>query len=293
AQLQLGVERGLAPAQLELGRLGLGHSLGERPLGQGGLLLPALELLAQRRELRLAPGQDLLLGPQRVLRLAHGGLPARELRLARLERRLAALELGEQVERLLRGATVAAALPLQPLGLRARALLARRERRLALGQRGRAGGEPLLDLALAHGDRLDARLELLPHAVDVELGGAEVALAGAERLLAVAEGALPLGDLELAGGEARLGLGALAAELPLALGDARELLRDLGGGVGTLVVRGLELRGPRLDLHAELGEPRLLGDELGPELRQLPPLARDELLLLCERALALGELGLA
>ena len=110
----------------------------------------------------------------------------------------------------------------------------------ALVERRFDGDAPLLELAallvepfLCCLQRPVACIEPRPHACGFRFGVAQVALL-------LADGDVPLAHGELARGDARLRLllprrecGALALELALALGDLRDLLRNLRGSLRT------------------------------------------------------------
>ena len=117
-------------------------------------------------------------------------------------------------------------------------------------------------------------LESRAHALDFGLRCAEVPIARPCGLFARAERLLLLTQRLLAGGEPPLIVDALALDLALALGDRGELLRNLGRGVCTVMVCRLELLAARVDVDAELGEPRLLGDQLGAAKVEVTPLGR-------------------
>src|SRR5207253_7793250 len=80
----------------------------------------------------------------------------------------------------------------------------------------------------------------------------------------------------------------LSLELPFALRQAGELLRDVRIGLSALPLDRLELRRVRIHMRCELGHARLLRDELCPSVRELDAFAlhlvaldlQDELLLL-------------
>jgi hypothetical protein len=184
---------------------------------------------------------------------------------------------------------MAGALALRALGLRAHTFLPGCESRLAVGELELALGQPVLGTRLTRRDGVDSLLETRLHALDLELGRAQVALARAERLLARAQRVFLRDRLRTA----LIEVGALALQLALALGDEAELPRELRCGLRAVVVRRLEVRMPGVHLDAELGEPRLIGDELGPVQVDLAPLGRDLLELLLERAFPPLELGLA
>ena len=185
-----------------------------------------------------------------------------ELRLARLQRGLGGGDLGgARLERLLGGRRALlelAALALELLRDLVQRPLARLDPRPLLG----GGGLELAGVTITLGNRLVA----LAHR----------ALAGREAGF----------GLLLAGLERRT----LALQLALALADLGQLLRELGGGLGTLALGMLQLVDTPLGMSGELLHARVLGDDLRVALDERRLLALELRDALLQRLLALLEI---
>ncbi|MBV8396817.1 MAG: hypothetical protein JO064_11240, partial [Actinobacteria bacterium] len=152
------------PSQRLLGLHELLRALRQVALGARRALVQVVELTPKRDEMSLTAREHLLTrGHPRVRgrRSRQHGLPLAlgDRALPLLDRPLAALELGEQMERLLRRAAVTGALALYPVGQRADALPLRRQIGLAARQLCGARVEPRPLLRLALGDRVDTFLQ--------------------------------------------------------------------------------------------------------------------------------------
>ena len=241
------------------------------------------------------------------------GLQARlggeDLRLATHDSGLTRLELGEQGERILGGLAVALPLPVEPLLLRAEALLPGAHR--DLGVRRRDG-----ELASVLRSSSDSTcVEKLRPLGESRLGGRRASLRGrrsgrarrrsaprararparaarARRRVRVRRARVPRPAPRPPAGRS-LERDALALQLALALADRRELLCDLSGCPRALALGLLELLDAAVDVRAELRHARILGDDLRVPLDELRALALEVLDAFGQRLLALRELGRA
>src|SRR5579864_4876167 len=323
AQLVVGRETGLVQAERLVALLELGDRERQLLLQLRRALAAIVELAPQAGDVSLAAGQQLFpclelrillrrldeVSPPRSLRRLRLGLG--ELDLALPHGLFATLELREQLERLLRGTSVTDPLSVDALGERPHAVVLRRELGLAASeleltrieahpevglarhQLGLTSAQTLLHRGLPRRDRVDALLQ------PAELAG-QLVFPCRERLFALPARDLLLTRCCLACRHPGVGFGATlvdrcggALQLPFALCDPGKLLRERRACVGVLAVDRLERRRPAFDLSAELGEPRLLSDQLGPPQVEVPPLADHDLFALGEGALPVGELGLA